>query len=81
MKVKGVVGVIGVVRVAVLRLVPADDLAHVLDQGLAFGQVLQRKNAFAMDAGAANLDAFTGRPQQVCRWSGWRGKQVFWPRR
>ena len=25
-----------------------------------FGQVLQGKNAFAMDAGAANLDAFAG---------------------
>ena len=60
MKVEGVVRVIGVVRVAVLRLVPADDLTHVLNQGLAFGQVLQGKNAFAMDAGAANLDAFAG---------------------
>ena len=58
MEIKGVVRVIGVVRVALLRLVPADDLAHVLDQGLAFGNVLQGKNAFAVHAGATNLYAF-----------------------
>ena len=48
MEVKRVVRVFGVVGVAVLRLVPADDLAHVFDQGFAFSDVLQREDAFAM---------------------------------
>ena len=57
MEVKRVVRVLGVVRVAVLRLVPADDLAHVFDHGLAFSDVLQSEDAFAMHARAANLHA------------------------
>jgi len=48
------------VGVAVLRLVPADDLAHVFNQCLAFGNVLQGKHAFAMHTGAADLDASVG---------------------
>ena len=45
---KGLGRVFGVVGVAVLRLVPADDFAHVFDQGFAFSDVLQREDAFAM---------------------------------
>ena len=55
MEVKGMVGVGGVVRVPILRLIPADDLAHVFKQGLAFGNVLQGENAFAVNAGATYL--------------------------
>ena len=57
MEVEGVVRVFRVVRVALLRLVPADDLAHVFDQGLAGGDVLDRKHPLAMHAGAPGLDA------------------------
>ena len=59
-KVKRVVGVRRVVRVTAQRFFPADDLAHVLNQRLTFGQVLHGKNALAMHAGAARLDATTG---------------------
>ena len=48
MEVEGVVRVLRVVRVAILRFFPADDLAHVFDQRLAFGNVLQRKHALAV---------------------------------
>ena len=57
MKVKGVIGVRGVVGVAVLRFVPADDFTDIFKQGLAFGNVLQGKDTFAVDARAANLHA------------------------
>ena len=60
MKVKGVVRVRRVVRVAAQRFFPADDLADVFNQCLAFGQILHRKHAFAMHAGTARLDAATG---------------------
>jgi hypothetical protein len=56
-KVKGVVGVRRVVRVASKRFFPADDFAHVLDQGLAFGQILDGKHALTVHAGAARLNA------------------------
>ena len=47
----------GVVGVAVLRLVPGDDLAHVFNDGFALGKILQRKHAFAVDTRATDLDA------------------------
>jgi len=50
MKVKRVVGVKRVVRVAVLRFVPADDFAHIFNDRVAFGNVLQGKYALAMHA-------------------------------
>ena len=37
-----------------------DDLAHVLDQGLALGQIDQGVHAPPVDAGAACLDALDG---------------------
>ena len=60
-EVKGVVRVLGVVRVAALRLGPGNHLTHVLDEGLALGDVLHGKHPLAMDAGAASLDAAAGR--------------------
>jgi len=56
-KVKRMVRVRRIMRVAPLRLRPADDLAHVLDQGLALGDVLHGKDAFSMHAGATGLNA------------------------
>lgn len=50
MEVEGVIGVGGVVRMAVLRFIPTDDLTHILIQGLAFCNVQQRKDTFAVDA-------------------------------
>jgi len=50
MKVEGVVGVGGIVRVAVLRFIPADDFTDIFVQSLAFRNVQKRKDAFAMDA-------------------------------
>ena len=63
MKVKRVVRVAGVMRVAVLRFFPADDLAHVLDQRFAFGNVDKCKHTFAVHTGAANLNT------AICRGS------------
>ena len=57
MKVKSMVRVRRVVRVAAQRFFPADDLADVFNQCLAFGQVLHGKHALAVHAGAARLDA------------------------
>jgi len=57
MEVEGVIGIGRVVGVAVLRFVPADDFTNILKQGLAFGNVLQGKDTFAVDARAANLHA------------------------
>ena len=68
MKVKGVVRVRRVVRVAAQRFFPADDLANVFNQCLAFGQVLHGKHALAMHAGATRLDAAAGRR------GGWGGR-------
>ena len=50
MKVKGVVGVGRVVWMAFQRFFPADDLADVLNQCLAFSQVLHGKHTLAMHA-------------------------------
>ena len=58
-EVKRVVGVGGVMRVALLRLGPGDDFTHIFDKGFALGDILQRKHAFAVHAGAAGLNAPT----------------------
>ena len=47
-KVKGVVGVVQVVRMAGNGLSHADDLAHVLDEPLACGQMAGGEHALAM---------------------------------
>ncbi len=59
-EVEGVLRIAGVVRMAPLRFVPTDALAHVLDHGLALGNVLHGKNATPMHRGAAGLDAALG---------------------
>ena len=55
MEIEGVVGVCGVVRVAVLRFIPADDLTHILVQGLAFCNVDKCKYTFAVHTRATHL--------------------------
>ena len=44
-------------RMAALRLLPADDGADVFDNGLALGNVLQCEDPFAVHTGAAGLNA------------------------
>ncbi|MEY4219110.1 MAG: hypothetical protein RL686_1617 [Pseudomonadota bacterium] len=55
MEIEGVVGVCGVVWVAVLRFIPADDLTHILIQGLAFCNVDECKYTFAVHTRATHL--------------------------
>ena len=56
-KVKRVVRICRIVRVAAQRFFPADDLAAVLDQHFALSQWLHRKHALAVNARAPRLDA------------------------
>ena len=56
-EVEGVIRVGRVVRMALLRFIPADDLAGVFDQGLALGNINECKHAAAVHAGAADLKA------------------------
>ena len=50
MKVKRMVGVCRIMRMAAQRLFPGDDLAHVLNDGLALGKVSQGKDPLTMHA-------------------------------
>ena len=50
MEVKGVVRVCRVMRMAAQCLFPSDDLAHVLDDGLALGKVGEREDPLTMHA-------------------------------
>src|SRR6218665_2913569 len=59
-KIKGVPGLHGVMRVGLLRLLPIDDLAGVLQQHVACGDVLHGKTAIALHARAPGLDAAAG---------------------
>ncbi len=56
-EIEGVIGIGRIVRVAILRFIPADDFTHILKQGFAFSQVLQGKHTFTVDTGASNLHA------------------------
>ena len=67
-KVKGVVGVLRVMRVAAQGFFPTDDLADILDDGFALGKVGDGEHALAMHARASGLDAPSG---DGCR--GWCG--------
>ena len=49
-KIERVIRVARVMRVAALGLFPGDDLANVLDDRLAFGDVFDGKHAVAMNA-------------------------------
>ena len=55
LEVEGVIGIRGVLGGALLRLIPTDHFAHVFIKGFAFGNVFERKYAFAVDARATNL--------------------------
>jgi hypothetical protein len=59
-KIKRVVRVGRIVRMALLRLGPADDLTDVLNQHFTLCDILQGEHPFAMHAGAADLDAAAG---------------------
>jgi len=48
MKVKRVVRVRRVMRVAILCFIPTYDLSHVLNQSFAFSNIHQGKNAFSV---------------------------------
>ena len=55
-KVKRVIWILRVMRVAAQGLLPGDDLADVLEDLLAFCQVCQCKNTFTVHTRAARLD-------------------------
>ena len=56
-KIKRVIWVLRVMGVARLRLCPGDDLTHILDDGVTFGNVLHGIHTLAMNAGSADLNA------------------------
>jgi hypothetical protein len=56
LKVKSVIGLAGIMRMTVLRLLPVNHFTHVLNNGFAFRNILRGENAFAMNAGAPGLD-------------------------
>jgi hypothetical protein len=57
MEVESVIRLGRIVRMAAQCLLPRDDLALVLDDPLAFGQVLHREHAVAMDGGTPRLNS------------------------
>ena len=63
-EIKGMVRVLGIVRMAALGFLPGDHFAHVFNDAFALGDVLQRENALAVDAGAPDLEAVL--PAQMC---------------
>ncbi len=56
-KVKRVLGITGVMRMAMLRLGHRNDFPHVLNDSLTCGHVTQGKHALAMDARGEDLDS------------------------
>ena len=61
-EIEGMVRVGRIVRMAALRLLPADDGSDIFDDHLALGQIAQGKHPFSVHAGAPGLDA-----SRVCR--------------
>ena len=57
LEVEGVIGLAGVVWMAILSLLPVNHFTHILNNGFAFRNILRGENAFAMHAGAPSLDA------------------------
>lgn len=55
-KIKRVVGVLGIMWMAAKGLGPADDLAHIFNNDFTFSQVLHCENTFTMHARAAGLN-------------------------
>jgi hypothetical protein len=54
------VRVFRIMRVSALCLGPGNDFADVLDEGLAFGDILHGEHALAVDAGTTGLNAAIG---------------------
>jgi len=67
MEVERVVGLQGVVRVPVLRFLPADHFTRVFDKDFALCNILHGKNALAMHARTPGLDATPLRRGRGCR--------------
>ena len=67
-KIKRVIGLRRIVRVATQGLFPTDDLADIFHQALAFGNVADRENAFAVDARAAHLQPAPGGARSHVGW-------------
>ena len=60
-KIKRVVRLQRVVRMAAQRFFPTYHLAHIFQNNLTFGQIRQGKHALAVHTGAAGLNAATVR--------------------
>ncbi len=50
MEIKGVVRICRIMRMTAQCLLPSDDLAHVLNDGLALGKVSEREDPLTMHA-------------------------------
>ena len=59
-EIKCMVGLQGVVRMAILCLLPSNELPLVLNDDFMFRDIDQSKNALAMHAGTLDLDAGSG---------------------
>ena len=58
-KVERMIWIARIMRMALLRLGPTDNLAQILNDGFTGSDILQRKYAFAVYAGAPDLNAPT----------------------
>jgi hypothetical protein len=61
MEIKGMVGVLWIMGMAVLGFLPSDDFPAVLDNGFAFSDILDGKDTSTMDPGTPRLNAATAR--------------------
>jgi hypothetical protein len=61
MKIKGMVGVLWVMGMAVLGFLPSDDFPAVLDNGFAFSEILDGKDTSTMDPGTPRLNTALAR--------------------
>ena len=57
LKIKGVVGIFGVVRVSVFCFLRRNDFPYVLNDRFTFKDVLACKNTFSVNARLSNLDS------------------------
>ena len=61
MEIKGMVGVLWIVGMAVLGFLPSDDFPAVLDNGFAFSEILDGKDTSTMDPGTPRLNTALAR--------------------
>jgi hypothetical protein len=61
LEVKGVVWVVGVVRVAAYRLSHGDQLSHIFNDPLAFGQMAGGEHTFAVHLGRMHMNGTENR--------------------